>query len=232
MRCLPDCCKALAALAVLVVCAPTQAEVSAEVDAFGTYVRTVVVTNSSVRRTKIWSPFRSRTTRLMLNSTGDATGDLWPSILENPRDRHPWVVWSHHDGTSYALAWSRFEGGRWRPVDLLLPVDAVADDLDPVLAFNDIGRAHVTWWRQESGQGRVYVSLFLATRWMVPLLLSEPEEDARAPSIVIFPDRRIQITYVTQGGTVTKLVTPNAGATITDDINPFNTFSVTAVARH
>ena len=49
---------------------------------------------------------------------------------------------------------------------------------------------------------------------------------------MIFPDRRIQVTYATQSGTVTKLVTPNDGATITDDINPFNTFSVTAVARH
>jgi hypothetical protein len=142
------------------------------------------------------------------------------------------VVWSRYDGTDYKLAWSRFEGGGWRPVDLMLAVDAVADDLDPVLAFNDIGRAHVTWWRQDSGKGRVYISLFLTTRWMVPLPLSEPEEDARAPSIVICPDRKIQVTYVTQSGTVTKLVTPNAGATITDDINPFNTFSVTAVARH
>jgi hypothetical protein len=232
MRNLPDSCKALAALAVLVVCVPTRAEVSAEVDAFGNYVRTVVVTNSSSRRTKIWSPFRSRATRLMLNSTGDATGDLWPSILENPIGRHPWVVWSHFDGTDYELAWSRFESGVWRPVDVIVGVDAVADDLDPVLAFNDIGRAHVTWWRQDSGNGRVYVSLFLTTRWMEPLLLSEPDEDARAPSIVIFPDRRIQITYVTKSGTVTKLVTPNDGATITDDINPFSTFSVTAVARH
>ena len=114
----------------------------------------------------------------------------------------------------------------------LLPLDSSDPDLDPVLAFDDSGRAHVGWWRENSGRGRVFLSLFLTTRWMVPLMLSDPDEDARSPSIVILPDRRIQVTYTTPSGTVTKMVVNNAGATITDDINPFNTYSVTAVARH
>jgi hypothetical protein len=234
MRYLPDRVtrsRALAVLAVLLVCAPTWAEVSAELDAFGNYVRTVVVTNDSARRTKIWSPFRSRTSRLMLNSTGDTTGDLWPAILESPIDKKPWVVWSHFDGSDYDLAWSRFGEREWLPVAGLLAMDSVDSDLDPVLAFNDIGRAHVTWWRRDAaGRGRVYVSLYLQTRWMVPLLLSDCGEDGRSPTITIFPDRKIQVTYATPAGMVSKLVTPNSGATITDDINPFNTFSVTAVS--
>src|SRR5262245_57853978 len=116
MRFLHDTCKALSALAVLLVCAPTQAEVSAEVDAFGNYVRTVLVTNSSARRQKIWSPFRSRATRLMLNSGGDSSGDLWPTIVESPLDGKPWVVWSRFDGSDYDLAWSRFKDGAWTAV--------------------------------------------------------------------------------------------------------------------
>ncbi|HEX5042835.1 MAG TPA: hypothetical protein VFV75_08000 [Candidatus Polarisedimenticolaceae bacterium] len=232
MRCPLDRCKGLAALAVLLVCAPARAEVSAEVDAFGNYVRTVVVTAGSARRTKIWSPFRSRSTRLMLNSTGDATGDGWPAILESPVDGKPWVVWSHFDGADFDLAWSRFGEGNWEPVKSLLALDSSDPDLDPVLAFDDGGRPYVTWWRNSPAQGRIYVSLFLTTRWMIPLQVSDPGEDARTPTLVVLPDRRMQVSYSTPGGTVTKLVVLNAGATITDDINPFGSFSVTTVNRH
>jgi hypothetical protein len=232
MRYQPDRFRGLAVLALLLVCAPARAEVSAEVDAFGNYVRTVVVTSGSARRTKIWSPFRSRTTRLMLNSTGDSVGDGWPAILENPLDHKPWVVWSHFDGTTFDLAWSRFDGRAWQTIAPLLPLDSTDADLDPVLAFDDAGRPYVAWWRNRSGRGQVYVSLFLTTRWMIPLPVSDPGENARAPVLTLLPDRRIQVTYTTSAGTVTKLVTPNAGATITDDINPFGSFSVTTVNRH
>ena len=232
MRCPPDRFRGLAALVLLLVCAPARAEVSAEVDAFGNYVRTVVVTAGSARRTKIWSPFRSRSTRLMLNSSGDATGDGWPAIVESPLDRKPWVVWSHNDGTDFDLAWSRFDGRAWQTIAPLLPLDSTDPDLEPVLAFDDAGRAYVTWWRNRGGRGQVYVSLFLTTRWMIPLPVSDGGENARSPVLTVLPDRRIQVTYVTAAGTVTKLVTPNAGATITDDINPFGTFSVTTVSRH
>ena len=232
MRCQLDRCKGLAALAMVLLCAPARAEVSAEVDAFGNYVRTVVVTSGSARRTKIWSPFRSRSTRLMLNSSGDATGDGWPTILESPLDRTPWVVWSHNDGTNLDLAWSKFAGGAWAPVQPLLPLNSFDADLDPVLAFDDAGRPYVAWRRDRAGQGRIYVSLFLTTRWMIPLQVSDQGENAGAPTLVILPDRRMQVTYATPAGTVTKLVIPNSGATITDDINPFGSFSVTTVNRH
>ena len=232
MRCQLDRCKGLVALALLLICAPARAEVSAEVDAFGNYVRTVMVTSGSARRTKIWSPFRSRTTRLMLNSSGDASGDGWPAIVESPLDRKPWVVWSHNDGADFDLAWSKFDNGAWQPVKSLLPLDSIDPDLDPVLAFDDAGRPYVAWWRDRGGEGKIYVSLFLTTRWMLPLQVSDLGENARNPVLVILPDRRMQVTYTTPAGTVTKLVIQNSGATITDDINPFGSFSVTTVSRH
>lgn len=232
MRCPPNCCKGLAVLALLMVCAPARAEVSAEVDAFGTYVRTVLVTSGSARRTKIWSPFRSRTTRLMLNSGGDTTGDGWPAILESPVDHKPWVVWSHFDGTEFDLSWSRFEGGVWQAVRPLLDPDDGYPDLDPVLAFDDAGRLAVVWWRNQGGRGQVYMSMFLTTRWMVALPVSDSDEDARRPTVVALPGRQLQITYVTLAGTVTKVVVPNSGTTITDDINPFDSLNVTSTIGH
>jgi hypothetical protein len=230
MRYLPDRSKVLAAVMLLALGAPARAEVSAEVDAFGTYVRTLVVTTGSARRQKIWTPVRSRTTRLMLNPEGDTTGDLLPVVRESPLNREPWVVWSRGNGRGdFDLAWSRFHRGAWTPVTNLLPLDSSLADVEPVLVFNDIGRAHVAWWRSDGSAGRVYVSLFLDTRWMLPLMVSDLGEDARQPSIGILPDRRIQVTYTTPAGRVTKIVTPNAGTTITDDINPFNSFSVSTM---
>ena len=227
MRSPLDRCRGLAALALLLVCAPARAELSAEVDAFGTYVRTVLVTSGSERRLKIWSPFRSRATGLMLNSAGDATGDGWPAIVESPVDRKPWVVWSHFDGSGFDLAWSRFEAGKWLPVQSLLPPDDGAPDLDPVIAFDESGRPYVVWWRNQQGRGQVYLSVFLATRWMGALPVSDTDEDARTPTLVTLAGGQLQISYVTPAGKVTKVVVPKFGDTITDDVNPFDTFRVT-----
>lgn len=230
MRYLPDRCKVVAAIMLLAIAAPARAEVSAEVDAFGTYVRTLIVTTGSARRQKIWSPVRSRATRLILNPEGDSSGDLLPMIQESPLNREPWVVWSRGNGSGdFDLAWSRFRNGTWAPVANVLPLDSSLADVEPVLVFNDIGRAHVAWWRSDGRAGRVYISLFLDTRWMMPLLVSDLGEDARHPTIGILPDRKIQVTYQTSAGRVTKIVTPNAGTTITDDINPFNSFSICAM---
>ena len=55
------------------------------------------------------------------------------------------------------------------------PVDSIAgDDLDPSLAVDESGRPYLAWWRNNSGQGRVYMSIFLATQWMIAYPVTEP----------------------------------------------------------
>ena len=65
----------------------THAEVSAEIDSFDNYVRTVVFANSSAKKIKIWSSRNYPRNRVPLNPGGDANGDLWPVIVENPSTR-------------------------------------------------------------------------------------------------------------------------------------------------
>src|SRR5262249_40405978 len=86
---------ALALLGAGAVFGQARAEVSAELDAFGSYVRTVIVANASVRNPRIWSVSPYRTGRIALNSRGDLAGDLYPAVAEDAaHQRWPWVVWS------------------------------------------------------------------------------------------------------------------------------------------
>src|SRR5262245_42662406 len=99
----------LIALAIVVGCTcAVKAEVSAETDVFGNYVRTVVSSTSTLSKTtlRVWSVSRVRPTYWPLNPTGDFIGDLWPYIAENPvQARWPWVAWSRFNGTDYDLTY-------------------------------------------------------------------------------------------------------------------------------
>ena len=85
--------RSLAAAAALLLTAPLaapaiRAEVSAETDAFGRYVRTIVVTQASVRQHRIWQTVRrSIWGHQALNPNGDRTGDMYPAIAENVIER-------------------------------------------------------------------------------------------------------------------------------------------------
>ena len=227
MRSMRERCRAGALVLAASLALPARAEVAAEVDAFGTYVRTVVIASSSSKSLKIWSPARGRTLRLPLNVDGDLRGDLYPVILESPVNRQPWVIWSRWNGADYDLAWSRFVQGAWTAVLPLLDARAPGADLDPSMAFNDLGRAHVAWWRDEEGTGRVYLSMWLSSEWMAALPISDEGVDSRYPVVSVLPDRRIRVVFETPQGTVGRIVAMNSGATITDDINPFDELTVT-----
>lgn len=207
-----------------------RAEVSAEVDAFSKYVRTVVLSNASAKSTKIWSAQRSHLHRVPLNIGGDQNGDLWPAIVEIPYDpKHAWVVWSRFNGSEYDLAWSRWGEGGWDPIRWLDPEPPfqAGDDLDPSLTLDSAGRPHVAWWRDEEGTGRVYLSWYLSTQWMMAFPVSDLGVDSRRPTIEVLADGKIRVTYETPEGSVAKIVFFTGESTITDDINPFNSLSVT-----
>ena len=128
-----------AALVLAALGSEVRAEVAAEVDAFGKYLRTVVVSSASAKNMKIWAPQRPRVWgRFPLNGSGDLNGDLWPVIVENPVEgNHPWVLWSRFSAADFDMAWSRWSNGAWTAVAWLDPGGPTpGDDLDPHVALD------------------------------------------------------------------------------------------------
>ena len=94
------------------------------------------------------------------------------------------------------------------------------DDLNPSLAVDANGRPYLAWWNGENGTGTVYMSIFLHSRWMAAYLVSDPGVNSSLPVIEILEDGRIQVTYETETGPVSKIILFNSPNTITDDIDP------------
>jgi hypothetical protein len=211
------------AFVVLAAVPAVRAEVAAEVDDYGNYIKTTVLANASVKNLKIWTVQRQKKTIIPLNPEGDLRGDMWPYIVENPLDNnHPWAVWSTFNGNDYDLAWSRFLPVEWTPTESVMSRYSPQDDLDPTmdLDLNDGGRPYIAWWRDNGGTGEVYMSIFLRSVWMSPFLVSDLGTDSRYPSVKILDDGKIEITFETAEGPETRIVVFNHPSTITDDLDP------------
>jgi hypothetical protein len=218
-------------MAIVAAAPPARAEVAAEVDASGAYLRTVVLATSSAKNVRIWSKITSRPSLFPLNVEGDLNGDLWPVVADQPAGTpRPWVVWSRFTGSGFDLAWSRFDAPArsWSPIGWVESVPKAGDDLDPSLTFDSTGRPFLSWWRDEDGVGQVYLSLFLQTRWMEPFRVSDVTIDSVAPTITLLSDTRVRIEYTTPEGTVARVVEFHRPLTITDDATPFGRFTVTS----
>ena len=206
----------------------THAEVSAEVDSFDNYVRTVIFTNASAKKLKIWSARNYPPNRVPLNPGGDANGDLRPVIVESSTDmNHPWAVWSRWNGSEYDLAWSRWGwDGAWEPIAWVEQAPSRAgDDLEPSITLDPVGRPYMAWWRNEGGHGRIYFSVFLSTRWMDPIPVSDSAVDSRSPAIS-FQGSAIRVAYRTPNGPRYTDIVFAMPDTINDDITPFGNMVV------
>jgi hypothetical protein len=171
----------------------------------------------------IWSEFNAGAEHFIgLNPGGDANGDLWPSVTENTvQPHHPWVVWSRFNGVDYDLAWARWRGARWTPIRSVHRDTARGDDMDADMSFDAHGRPCLVWWRNEHGVGRVYLSVFLNSRWMGEISISDTSMHSYSPTIEITDDGRVIVEYETPRGLYAQVVRFNEPVTITDDINPF-----------
>jgi len=209
------------------------AEVSAETDVFGTYLRTVVSSNTPVKALRIWSVGRVRPTHWPLNPGGDSNGDLWPYVAENPvQGRWPWVAWSRFNGSDYDLAWSRWTGRGWTGVAMVETSPNPGDALDPALSFDAQGRPYVVWESHpDSGGSEIVFSMFLASRWMVPFRVDSDDEMGSNPAITVLEDGTVRVTYQTAQGPMTRNLRITRPWTITDDITPFGTLTVTDPRR-
>lgn len=202
---------------------PVSAEVSAERDDQGRYLRMIYRTNASVKNLKIWTVNRNTRKNLVaLNPDGDTILDTWPQYVEDPYDgNRPYVVWSRFSGHDYDLVWSRWMDGRWSEVQWVERVMQTGVEQDPCLATQpDNGRPHLVWWSDEGGVGRVYLSIFLRTRWMARYLVSDLDVDSRYPVVEFETNNRIRVTYEAVDGPVSRVIVFNSPQTITDDIDP------------
>lgn len=220
----------LAVLVIFALALPAAAEVSAETDLTGHYVRTVISASLTIKNLRIWTVSRTRPTYWPLNGTGDLRGDLWPYVAENPvQQRWPWVAWSEFNGSDYDLVYSHWTAQGWAPVAAVERFPSSDDALDPEMNFDADGRTHMVWvGRGRDGRGHVYLSVFLSTRWMAPFPVSDAVEDALNPSVTVRADGAIVVTYDTPAGAVTRTVKFTKPHTITDDITPFNTMTITS----
>jgi len=118
-----------------------RAEISAQLDGSGNYVRTVVFANASVHNLKIWTVTRTKIGFTPLNPQGDAAGDMWPFILETPTvQRWPWAVWSHFNGHDFDLVYSRWTGTGWQPTTSVEAAPGAGDAITPRLAYDTTAR--------------------------------------------------------------------------------------------
>ncbi len=211
---------------VVAVCAmlaggtAARAEVAAEVDFEGKYLRTIVISRATISDLNIWGVVLPRANHVPLNPEGDLSRDLWPVIVES--NGRPFVVWSRFTGIDYDLAWSRWNGPGWREVDWIEPMPRSGNDLDPDLTVDETGRPHLAWWTDEGGLGRVYFSMYLDTRWMGAYGVSDPDTDSRDPRITVNRDGSITVEFTTPDGTRSKTIQIISGHSINDDFDPFN----------
>ena len=210
-------------MAGLMASPPISAEISAECDEQGRYLRMIYRTNASAKNLRIWSVRRSeRANAFPLNPDGDDLMDSWPYHVENRYEgNRPYVVWSRFNGNDYDLVWSRWTDGGWSPVEWVERSMRTGVEQDAALATHpDDGRPHLVWWSDESGIGRVYLSIFLRTRWMSRFLVSDLDVDSRYPVVEFVEDNKIMVTYDTVDGPVSRVIVFNSPQTITDDIDP------------
>lgn len=217
---------------LVAVATPLKAEVAAETNRSGNYVRTVVRASASIRHPRIWSLTHKRLDSCPLNPAGDASGDLFPIVGEDrAHQRWPWVIWSHFNGQDFDLVWSRWLGTKWSRVAPLEASAGPEDAVDPSLAFGPDARPHAVWLARGPERAEVQLSIFLQTQWMAPFTVSDPGEDALNPSIVVHPDGQIEVSYDTTLAHVTKLILFARPMTITDDLTPFDSVATVSTTE-
>lgn len=196
-------------------------EVSAKLDEDGQYLGMYIKYTTTTNPPKYWSSSVPTPTRRPINATGDYLGDLAPVIVQNAAEGFkPWLIWQHPNGGDLDLVYSRWTGTGWMPV-AFVQSDNFSNEYDPRFQFNSTGRGYLVWWSADgTGPGTVWFSMYLASRWMTPMMISGPAQDSRNPTLKIYDDLHIAVIYATNQGQQSRIVTIPTLDTITDDIDP------------
>lgn len=193
------------ALALLLVPALAQAEVSVKLGPDGTYRRWVLLTPRG--RHVVWAQVRPNLPlEVQLNPLGDVLGDLPPVIGTHPTSGRPWVFWSRNVANVKELVFSTWGDAGWTVPQRIVPVGGPIpyDELDPAVGFTADGAPYLVWWRAEE-RGQVYFSTLVRGVWSPPLRLSDPAVDSRRPTILI-DGWTARISFRTAAGTVTRSI--------------------------
>lgn len=116
-------------------------------------------------------------------------------IVSNPIDNNPEAVWSAKGDSdaSYEIRYSYLDRTEWIS-STTLTSDSV-DDYDPNLVFDSNGNRKVIWWADED-YDRIKYSASPASggSWSDPIIVSNPSENCRYPSIVVH-ESKVHISY-------------------------------------
>ncbi len=212
----------LAIFAMALLVSMPLAEVSAVVDSSGNYENTIYIEKTRGKRVFIWTKFGNNRNQISLNEAGDLYGDLSPTIKENIyQENFPCVVWPKFDGFDYEIAFSKWTLNGWSPIVYLEDIDNPFDDLSPSIDFDQNARPYIAWFRDENGVRKIYISLFLETKWMESLPVSDEGVDSWDPEITVNSEGEFDVAYMTSEGKRAKTIIINFPDTITDDIDPF-----------
>ncbi len=119
------------------------AEVSAQHHEDGTYVLVLgVIEGPDPIPQIIWEPIREGGEFIVLNPEGADRGDGRPDFDFYGSD--PVAVWSYHTGSDHDIAFTRWNGESWDPIEFL--TSDLSDDLDPRVYVDSVGTIHVVWW--------------------------------------------------------------------------------------
>lgn len=205
---------------LLVPAGRIRAEVAAALDEHGTYQCMSYRYSVSGGSARIWSATTVPSTRRPLNTSGDALGDLAPTVVESMTvPRWPLAVWPRLSGGDYDLVFSRWEGTQWRTIQFVQP-DTPYNELEPRLAFNSLGQVYLVFWSDEAGIGSVYFSIFTTGHWTSPERVSSPGVDSRHVSLQLNGDDVVRVTFETAIGDESRDVHIVQSTSITDDIDP------------
>jgi hypothetical protein len=217
--------RTLKILTVLVVLAAAggvsaRAEVAAALDGSGAYACMAYNFAMVEGRLQVWTPGTPDASRVPLNVTGDALGDLAPTVAESPIDgRWPIAVWPRMNGSNYDLAYAVWSGSGWTPARFVA-TDNTWNDLEPRLVINSLGEAFMVWWGEQKGLGTVYFSMYTMGRWTTPVTISRSRVDSRRPNLALRGDSLIRVSIQTPTGVDYHDVSISRSDTITDDLDP------------
>ncbi len=119
------------------------AEVSAQQHETGAYVMVLgVIEGPDPIPQIIWEPIREGGEFIVLNPEGADRGDGRPDF--DFYGSFPVAVWSYSTGADHDIAFTRWNGETWDPLEFL--TTDLSDDLDPRVYVDSGGTIHVVWW--------------------------------------------------------------------------------------
>jgi hypothetical protein len=118
----------------------------------------------STPRGEIWTPQPAHLfDDHVLNAVGDKNGDGLPAVGVRPTLGTPEAVFAWRTNEVFELVFARHEGLGWGP-SRNVTIDATANDISPILAYDDHGRSMLAWQKIGDTSAMMVAGLSLEAR--------------------------------------------------------------------